>query len=1040
MDAGHFLRIFVITLGLFQNVITNVDEDGVVSQVLNCSFVFNDVFYNTRACIFEDIYLLENEPFKIDTTYEGKFIHQGLFKTIKFVNSHIAYVPKRFFQVFFNTERFIMNSSEVAIVHTDAFVHAANVREIYLDHNKIEILEDQCFTPAHQASLVDLSHNNLVIFNKKAFDSQRQLRRLFLSYNRIQKLDKDAFHTIPQLSVIKLDNNLITSIEKDLFERNLFIEEIDLSHNKLMTLELYFKGDRLRRLNAHNNNIQKFLIASERPTFDVNVNLSSNRIVQFCLPERIEIVKLCVENNRLGKSLIEISNITAVTSLRELYLGHNMLPPLEPETFSWLKNLKYLGLPNTDLHELRKEVMASLENLTVFDISYNPLRTIDLNALTPLRNLRSLYINGDELNGMDIRNVKDYLPNIFEIEVSDTEWSCAYLEDTINDMRNKSIFLKANQDRYVYRKQNINGIPCYGLHNGTYGNNFIEDDNVGVDRDPISNFEWNWFIIGGTILAIVLAIILVAKTVGYFVSNRRERQNGYHQRPNARDIFTEIQYNSDYYATIVFQCDESRQNHAYNGTECTIRRFRPPFKEKYNFAGVNTFEILELRFVESKFSKLPQMVFKMYDRIEWLEAERVDLRSLEAGCLYHARYLKTFIAPYNKIGSLDKFTFYGAEQLTWINMSHNVIERIHPAAFRNLTKLEVLDFSKNRIGALDKMTFINQKRLKFVFLDGNRLVTIDSYLFHSSETLESLLLNDNYLDQLHLHLRNNHVTHLYAMNNRIKKFHLDADNKDFEDHNFYVELRDNKIHQFYVSPRLTPTYLSLANNNMKYIGNVTQLRSLTYLDLSHNQLEYSITNVFENLTELQELYLSNVGTNILENVQFIQQSHMKHLDLSGNDINDIDIETLPPSIEELDLSQNNLTIIHSVHNMTLSEAMPNLTRLDLSDNPQLDIQKINELASDGDVVVMMDGNEAIVVTSDRNLTYYVNRRLSDLLMEIHKLQSHAMSANMSNYRRIENSENHLKALNLFLMFLLIGLVCLFVFTIYLYATLKSKAL
>lgn len=539
-----FLRIALVIFGVFHSVVKSYEDDQVIGQTINCSHIYHDIFYNTRACVFEDIFLFENESFRVDTTFEGEFIHQGLFKTIKFINSHIAYVPKRFFQIFFNTERFIMNATEVAIVHSDSFIHAENVREIYLDHNRIEILEDQCFTPAHQASLINLSHNNLVIFNRHAFDNQQQLRRLYLSYNRIAKLETDAFHTIPQLSVIKLDNNLLTHIESNLFDRNLFIEEIDLSHNRLITLELHFKGDRLRQLDAFNNNIQKFWIRSDYPTYDVSVNLSGNKIVQFCLPEKIEIVKLCVENNRLGKSLIEISNITAVTTLRELYLGHNMLPSLETETFSALRNLKYLGLPNTDLHEIRKDVMESLENLTVFDISYNPLRTIDLNALTPLTNLRSLYINGDELNGMDIKNVKDYLPNIYEIEVSDTEWNCAHLEETINEMRNKSIFLKANKQKYIHRKKNINGIPCYGFLNGTFGYNFSEDETSDTDNST-SDDSWdlNWFIISGSILAIILALVLIVKTVRYFISNKRERQNGYHQRP--RDIFTEIQYNSD---------------------------------------------------------------------------------------------------------------------------------------------------------------------------------------------------------------------------------------------------------------------------------------------------------------------------------------------------------------------------------------------------------------------------------------------------------------------------------------------------------------
>lgn len=509
---------------------------------------------------------------------------------------------------------------------------------------------------------------------------------------------------------------------------------------------------------------------------------------------------------------------------------------------------------------------------------------------------------------------------------------------------------------------------------------------------------------------------------------------------------------------VVFKCQESLFNLAYNGSRCTITKFRPPFQDKYNFAGINSFEILELRFIDSSFTKMPQMVFKMYENIEWLEVEKVGLEGLEPGCLYHARNLRTIIAPYNKLSALDKFTFYGAEKLLWINMSHNVIERIHPKTFLNLTNLEVLDFTNNRIGILDKLAFINQKNLKYVFLDGNRLIMIDSYIFHSCETLESVLLNDNYLDQLNLHLRNNHLTYLYAMNNRIKKLYLDADNKDFEDHNFYIELRNNMMQKFYVSDRLRPTYLSLAYNKLTFVGNITQLTTLTYLDLSYNQLEHSISNIFENLTQLQELYLSGVGMNVLDDVQFVTQTNMKRLVMSGNEIHDIEIDKLaiPPSIEELDLSHNNLSSIKSTNN--LSETMPKLTRLDLSNNP-LDIQKINELAiGNTDVIIVKNdisdtnyeggttnmSDDAITTTttttSDKNLTSYVNQRLSDLLMELHALQSNAKTANFSNYRRIENSENHLKVLNLFLIFLLLVVLCLFIFTIYLYVTVKSKAL
>lgn len=523
-------------------------ESPLVSQIVNCSYVYHDVFYNKRACIFENLFLRENEPFLIDTTYEGTFIHEGLFNTVRFIDSHVPYIPQEFLKKFFNTERFYMNATEVETIAEDSFRYAANLRELFLDHNKIEILASNCFTLAKQVSLIDLSHNSLVIFNSKAFEHLTQLRRLYLSYNRIISFETDAFKSIPSLSVIKLDNNLLATIDPGLFYNNLFIENIDISHNGLMTLELHFIGGRLRHLDATSNNLQKISLKSDVKTYDVSVNLSNNKLIQFYLPINIEIVRLNVENNRLGKSLIEISNITAVTTLRELYLGHNMLPPLEPETFTNLSNLKYLGLPNTDLHELRSDVMQSLRGLTVLDISYNPLRTIDLNALEPLQNLRSLYINGDELNGMDIKNVKDYLPNIFELEVSDTEWNCLHLQETINEMRNKSVYIVANKQKYVHRKKNINGIYCYGILNGTYGYNGYDDDfdkaNEGVSKNPVDTFSINWFILGGTLIVVILTVLLITKTVRYIMSSKRERRNDFNHH-SRRNMFTDVAYSSD---------------------------------------------------------------------------------------------------------------------------------------------------------------------------------------------------------------------------------------------------------------------------------------------------------------------------------------------------------------------------------------------------------------------------------------------------------------------------------------------------------------
>jgi len=507
---------------------------------INCSIVLSDYFFNTRVCIFQNVDIHSNDTdLAIDTHYEDQYIHPGLFKTIKFENSRLLIVPDALFRKFFNAERVYLNNTEITQIPSQSFVHAFNLRELYLNHNQIDLLVEEVFSPVLQASTIDLSHNLLTTINPFAFERCKQLRRLYLSYNRITNVPEDAFDLLPSLSVLKLDNNLIKQLDYSLFSSNRFIEEIDLSHNGLMELQFHFSGDRLRLIDAAANNIQKVLLKSTIETSGVAVNLSSNKLVQFCLPEKIEITVLNVENNRLGKSLIEISNITALASLRELYLGSNSLPPLEPETFSALENLKYLGIPSTELLELRHEVFLPLDQLTYLDISYNPLRIIDLRALKPLGSLTSLYINGNELNGMDLRNIKSYLPKIFEIQISDTEWNCAHLQETIAEMKNQSVYLVAHPDKYIRRRKNINGILCYGaFQNGTYSV-FDEDlDRSKLDQSQSGFNFWdiNWVILGASIVAGIVGIYLIIKTIIY-CSSKSDDDN--------LDNFTEIVYTSD---------------------------------------------------------------------------------------------------------------------------------------------------------------------------------------------------------------------------------------------------------------------------------------------------------------------------------------------------------------------------------------------------------------------------------------------------------------------------------------------------------------
>lgn len=511
------------------------DSDG--DDRLNCSDVIADSFYNTRICIFSNVMVANLSISQINTVYDGVFIHPGLFKTIKFTESSVPEVPKELFHKFFNLERIYLNNSEVTTVTDESFVFAFNLREVYLDNNQITSLMSRAFTPARQIGLIDLSYNLLETINPDAFDRLSQLRRLYLSHNRLLTVPADMFENIPSLSVIKLNNNLLDRVDKKLFRENILIEEIQLSHNKLLELKLEFTGDRLRVIDAHNNNIQRFAIHSELETNNVIVNLSSNQLVEFQIPINFEIVVLNVERNKLGQSFDIVQNITSIPSLRELYMGYNNLAPLNEDVFSNLQSLRYLGIPNIDLRKLDHKVFTPLNNLTILDISYNKLMSvIHVNELKPLINLKSLYINGNTINGMEIRTIKGVLPEIFEIQISDTDnQPCDHIESLIAELRTSSVYIVANPAAYVSDTCNVNGISCHGVFKdgSTCSSKFSMNTNRSNIRRKEDEMNFSWIILAGSVLAGVIGIYVLIKIVLCITAT------------DERDHFTEVAYLSD---------------------------------------------------------------------------------------------------------------------------------------------------------------------------------------------------------------------------------------------------------------------------------------------------------------------------------------------------------------------------------------------------------------------------------------------------------------------------------------------------------------
>ncbi|KAJ8984091.1 hypothetical protein NQ317_012747 [Molorchus minor] len=270
-----------------------------------------------------------------------------------------------------------------------------------------------------------------------------------------------------------------------------------------------------------------------------------------------------------------------------------------------------------------------------------------------------------------------------------------------------------------------------------------------------------------------------------------------------------------------------------------------------------------------------------------LELENVTGGTLDVRNIHHLQWVHSEIINVND-------AIVHPESLKHLDLSFNNVTIFHERQLQNYTSLVNLNLSYNLINDLPRNVFRKNEFIGKLCLSHNLLKAIPFQVFAPMERLNELDLSNN---------------HLVAFLDHFFKF------------NKYIEL------------------LLLNNNNITKITSnaLADLTELKSLDLSYNSIEQLSIGLFDSLANLQYLNLANnpPGTQIakrdiqgfkllgmpdletlnirrnrhlkeIETYVFADTSHLKELDIGGNDLN-----FLPQSIA-------NLT---------------NLKKLNISDNP-----------------------------------------------------------------------------------------------------------
>lgn len=231
-----------------------------------------------------------------------------------------------------------------------------------------------------------------------------------------------------------------------------------------------------------------------------------------------------------------------------------------------------------------------------------------------------------------------------------------------------------------------------------------------------------------------------------------------------------------------------------------------------------------------------------------------------------------------------------------LNLQFNQINSIHPKAFEKLTKLEELYLGHNILSSIPSGTLQPLKKLTILYGNNNEIKKIPPGQFANLDSLVKLRLDGNALQIL-----------------------KDSDFKSITNLR-YLHLESNQlqhIHPHTFSKLSNLRFLNLSHNKQKALRNAltfSQLKVLTTLLLSDNEIQHVARGVFRNLQKLSKLALSNNRISRLDGGALEGLSSLREFLIDGNKLEEIPAGTLDAleSVEELDFSRNSIAKVDAL--------------------------------------------------------------------------------------------------------------------------------
>lgn len=807
--------------------------------------------------------------------------------------------------------------------------------------------------------ILSMRDNLLTKLNDITFQSfKTHLEKVDLSQNNIDELPQHLFNRTTRIKAINFDKNFITLIPSSAFG-NLSIVHMVLSYNHINHIDTKaFESleNTLEYLDLERNSLTTF------PSAIYNLNrlhflyLTSNAISTVdLLPATLKVLSLSSNNF----SSIPMDVLSNCTGLSYLNMGYNKIMNIEPNTFAgWGGELQTVLLRNNKISDLLYGAFNGLDSIKEISLSFNDIHNI---------------------HPMVFENVSKSLKIL---ELSFSIYSEDYPQEAISYLT-ELMWLGLDNN-------NLKIIPDESLSNLSE----LTYINLSFNRLTLIPTELFKADVHRNMLEIDMSYNAIEKLTSQTFHNLAMLQI-INLSSNKIKSIQRLTFDNLPHLTFI----DLTYNQLKNLSESAFETLPNLLSVDLMFNALTTFSLKSFKHVSN--TSKPMSINISNNAINHFDGE-----------LNTYLYIYSLDVSNNLLSDPQSFRNIGYS-LRILYLNGNNLSALGNHAFGDLPYLEILNLARNNISSLRKRSFQGLPNLQELDLGHNQLDLLQVEQFSNLNKLRYLKLNNNQLRGLPRDaFLNTRIEYLDLSNNYISIWPVNT----FSDIGFTlrcVRFEYNQVEYLdstmYMNTQFL-TELNLSHNHLKVLPDSTfsTLSNLTTLDLSFNPL--ITTNFKELLLNIPQLRFLNLRSTGLYTVPIMFLNYLMELDLSQNQIQEVDSLLDLKYLRKLSISDNkifNLT--------TLARNLPpSLRSLDVSRNPirkitihdftpvrRLEELKIEDVKiTNTDAFIKLHSLKTLRISSQHNFSEIISklRGLRELYVTVyeHKLDSKYFGRTLTN--------------------------------------------